>query len=79
MLVPSSAYLQPKNMEAVRSFETSIKFYWTTRRHILEDSYRCENLKSNMFKLLKNERVIKCNKLLLKRWVSKTALNVSVL
>jgi hypothetical protein len=43
-------------MEAVSSFEMSVKLYRTTRRHIPEESSHCyENLESkkNMFRNMK--------------------------
>jgi hypothetical protein len=45
------AYSSTLKIDGVRSSETSVNIYQTTRHHILEDSglhiYRSENLKSN--------------------------------
>jgi hypothetical protein len=42
------AYSSALKLEAVRSSETSVNFYYTKLRHIPKDVCHRENLKSNM-------------------------------
>jgi hypothetical protein len=48
MLGSYLSYSSTLKMEAMCSSKTSVNFYRTARRYIPEDSYHCENLKSNI-------------------------------
>jgi hypothetical protein len=52
-LLPPSTLLIALMMEAVRSFETMVNFYQTTRRYNPEDSHLCINRRENLKSFLK--------------------------